>query len=72
MASINAISARVTFRMDTGEMDGSKKVYSNSIISGIKGTAGAVELGEVGASLKDLLYWPVEHIMITRNEELHL
>jgi hypothetical protein len=72
MASINAISARVAFRMDTGEMKNGKKVYSSSVIGGINGTAGAVELGEVGASLKELLCWPVSQILITRNEELEL
>ena len=72
MASIEAMSARLAFKMDTGEERDGKKVYSNSTIGGIRGDAGADALGEVGASLKDLLNWSVTQITVTRVEELKL
>ena len=72
MASIEAISARLAFKIYTGEELNGKKIYNNSSIGGIKGDAGTDALGEVGASLKDLLNWSVKQITVTRVEELKL
>jgi hypothetical protein len=58
--------------MDTGEERDGKKVYRSSAIGGIKGDAGTDALGEVSASLKNLLNWSVKQITVTRVEELKL
>jgi hypothetical protein len=72
MASINAISGRLTFRTDTGEMDEDKRLYRNVSIGRVNGAADAEALGRVAGSLKGLLELPTDRITLSRTDEIVL
>jgi hypothetical protein len=72
MAGIKPIAARITFKMDTGEMDGEKKIYRAASVSRVRGSAGAAELGAVAGKLKELLAYPTEVITLNRSDEIEL
>jgi hypothetical protein len=72
MASINAISGRLAFRTDTGEMKEDKHLYRTVSIGRVDGTVSAEALGEVAGSLKGLLELPTDRITLSRTDEIML
>ncbi|MDR1020419.1 MAG: hypothetical protein LBL73_06645 [Synergistaceae bacterium] len=72
MASINAISGRLAFRTDTGEMDEDKRLYRTVSLGRVNGAADAEALGRVAGSLKGLLELPTDRITLSRTDEIVL
>ncbi|MDR1515565.1 MAG: hypothetical protein LBS45_07715 [Synergistaceae bacterium] len=72
MAGIRSISARIGFKMDTGEMKGDKHLYRSVSIGRIDGEASAGALGEVAGSLKGLLRFPAVIVTLSRTDEIEV
>ena len=70
MASIVASPGSMSFRMDTGEMDGNRAVYKTASLGNVKGTAGADALADIAAAAEAVLLWPVEQVTLRRTETL--
>ena len=70
MASIVVNPGSIAFRMDTGEMNGSKAVYKSVSLSGVTGDADPAALAEVAVKVEAVLPWPVEQITLRRTEIL--
>jgi len=60
----------MSFKMDTGEMIGSKAVYKNASFSKLRGGADPDGLADVARSAEDVLPWPVEQVILRRSEIL--
>jgi hypothetical protein len=72
MAGIRSISARIGFKMDTGEMNGDKRLYRNVSVGRIDGTANAGALGEVAGGLRGLLRFPTILVTLSRTDEIEV
>ncbi|MDR3255205.1 MAG: DUF1659 domain-containing protein [Synergistaceae bacterium] len=72
MANFSEISARVAFKVDTGEIKNDKPVYRSISIGNIKGSVSADDLGDVAGRLENLLEFQTETITLTRKDQLEL
>ncbi|MDR3321413.1 MAG: DUF1659 domain-containing protein [Synergistaceae bacterium] len=72
MASFSEVSARVAFKLDTGETKNEKPVYRTVALSNIDGSVTAEDLGDVAGRLKNFLQFPTDSITLSRTDLLSL
>ena len=70
MASIVTNTGSMVFKMDTGEMVGSKTIYKNVSLAGVKGSASAEVLADIATKLQLVLPGAVEQVALRRTETL--
>ncbi|MDR1651661.1 MAG: hypothetical protein LBR87_07720 [Synergistaceae bacterium] len=72
MASISVRDIRMSFKLDTGEVNGDKPVYKNISLGGIRGNSGADDLASAAEAAGDLVKFSVEEITLRRADILEL
>ncbi|MDR3280200.1 MAG: DUF1659 domain-containing protein [Synergistaceae bacterium] len=72
MANIVALDMRMSFKLDTGEMNGEKAVYKNVSLGGIKSDADANALAEVAENVRDLVPFDTAEVSLRRTDILEL
>jgi hypothetical protein len=70
MAIIIVNPGSMAFRMDTGEMNGSKAVYKTASLGNVRGDADPESLAEIAKCVEAVLSWPVEQVILRRSEIL--
>jgi len=60
-------SGNLGFKMDTGELKGSKAVYKTCSLGNITGEANADKLAAIAAAFTPVLPWSVDEITLRRN-----
>ncbi|MDR1916057.1 MAG: hypothetical protein LBQ58_05740 [Synergistaceae bacterium] len=70
MADIQALSGKLVFKMDSGEVKDGKTVYRNLTLSGVNGDSPLGDLGMAAACVEGLLEFPVEQVSLTRVDVL--
>jgi hypothetical protein len=72
MASFNEVSARISFKLDTGETKNEKPVYRMVSLGNVRGAVTADDLGDVVGRLKDFLDFPTDSITLSRTDLVEL
>lgn len=66
MAGFGSASAKMTFRMDSGESRGGKTVYRNMTISSVNAAIGGDDAGACARTIKDLVELGVDKVTYSR------
>lgn len=72
MAAFAALSGKLTFRMDSGEVKDGKVVYRNMSIGGVDGTAAAGDVAAVSEAVIGLVQPTVDRVTLTRVDVVEL
>ena len=70
MASIVTNTGSMSFRMDTGELNGTKAVYKTASLGSVKGAVDPEVLADIAEKAEVVLPWPVEQVTLRRTEIL--
>ena len=70
MASIVVNPGSMVFKMDTGELNGTKAIYKNATFGNVKGDADPEALAGVAEKAETVLPWPIEQVTLRRTETL--
>lgn len=72
MANLTAISGKLLFKLDSGEVKNGKVVYRNVAIPGVDGSKSADDLAETAGEIKNLISLNTEQISLSRSDLLSL
>ena len=72
MASLTAISGKLVFKLDSGEVKDGRTVYRNVTINDVDGSKPAESLAEAAGVIKGLIRLNTEQISLSRSDLLAL
>ena len=72
MASLTAISGKLVFKLDSGEVKDGRTIYRNVMIGDVDGSKSAATLAEAAKAIKGLIRLDVEQISLSRSDLLAL
>jgi hypothetical protein len=71
-ATLITTSRSLRFRLDTGEMNGSKVIYKSASYSGLSHTCTPAAMASTASTLSSFFALPVTEISVTTNQLLDL
>lgn len=72
MANLTAISGKLVFKLDSGEVKEGKTIYRNVSIGGIDSVKSASAMADAAEAIKGLIGLPTEQIALVRTDLLSL
>lgn len=72
MASLTAISGKLVFKLDSGEVKDGRTVYRSVAVGGVDGSKTAEALAGAAGVVKGLIRLNTEQISLTRSDLLSL